>query len=210
MLTDDTDPGPLGRFRMVILLLPTTEPRGEARGGVGFGAGSLDRAFCTRASSFCILAVRDRMWDRDADAGIPFAGPRAGGGLGAVGRAADAVRDVAVVADRVGGRDDDADEASLGLGVVLVSIDGNLDLLGFDVDGTGVLMGGTLVLGSGGGAEASDMGGDGGSLTGVLTEDTEEAASSGVVMSGELAVDMALASNMGLSGIEMSVSVADR
>lgn len=61
VLTDETDPGPLLRLRIVILLLPITVPRGEARGGVGFGAGSLDRADCTRASSFCILAVRDRI-----------------------------------------------------------------------------------------------------------------------------------------------------
>lgn len=44
VLTDETDPGPLLRVRSVTLLLPITEPRGEARGGVGFGAGSLDRA----------------------------------------------------------------------------------------------------------------------------------------------------------------------
>lgn len=73
----------------------------------------------------------------------------------------------------------------------------------------GVLIGGTLVFGSGGGADASDMGGDGGSLIGVLPEDTDEAGSGGVVTIGELAVDMALTSNIGLSGIDRSVSVAD-
>lgn len=188
------------------LLLPITEPRGEARGGVGFGAGSLDRAFWTRASSFCILAVRDRMWDKDVDGGTPFVGPRAGGGLGAVDRVAGAVRSVEFVADRVGGRDD-AEDDNLGLGVTVGSIEGSLDLLGLET-GAGVLIEGTLVFGSGAGADASDIGGDGGSLTGVLTDETDE-DSGGVVMSGELAPDMALPSKMGLSGMERSVSVAD-
>lgn len=153
------------------------------------------------------MAVRDRIWDKDVDGARPLAaGVRTGGGLGAIGLAAEPARNVEFVADRVGGRDD-AEDDSLGLGVVLVSIEGSLDFLVFAA-GTGVLIGGTLVFGNGGGADASDMGGDGGSLTGVLTEEMEE-ASGGVVTSGELAPDMALPSNMGLSGMERSVSVAD-
>lgn len=45
VLTDETDPGPLLRVRIATLLLPSTEPCGDKRGGVGFGAGSRDRAF---------------------------------------------------------------------------------------------------------------------------------------------------------------------
>lgn len=206
VLTDETDPGPLLRVRSVTLVLPITVPRGEARGGVGLGAGSLDRAFWTRASSFCILAVRDRIWDKEVDGTTPLAGVRAGGGLGAMGLFAVPARKVEFVAERVGGRDDAVDD-NLGRGVTVVSIEGSLDFLGFGA-GAGVLIGGTLVLGNGGGADASDMGGDGGSLTGVLTEEMDE-ASGGVVMRGELAPDMALPSNIGLSGIERSVSVAD-
>jgi hypothetical protein len=33
-------------------------PRGEAFGGVEVGAGSLERAVCTRSSSFCIFPIR--------------------------------------------------------------------------------------------------------------------------------------------------------
>lgn len=48
----------------------TTLPlRGEARGGVKVGAGSLERAECTLASSFCIWAVSDRMWESELEAG---------------------------------------------------------------------------------------------------------------------------------------------
>lgn len=175
---------------------------------MGFGAGNLDLADWTRASSFCILAVSDRICDSDVEGAIPFAGVRVGGGLGAVDRTDGVERCVVVVFARVGGRDDAVDE-SLGRGVVLVSIDGSLDLCGFFVGGIGVLIGGTLVLGSGGGADASDMGGDGGSFTCVFAEDTDEAGSGGVVTMGELAMDIALTSNIGLSGTERSVSVAD-
>ena len=36
--------------------------RGLARSGVAVGAGSLDRAECTRCSSFCMLPMRPRIW----------------------------------------------------------------------------------------------------------------------------------------------------
>lgn len=45
-------------------------PRGEARGGVEIGAGSLERAECTRASRRAIWAVRERIWVRELDGGI--------------------------------------------------------------------------------------------------------------------------------------------
>lgn len=204
--TDETDPGPRLRDRTVTLVLPITDPRGEARGGVGLGAGSFERAEWTRASRRCICAVRDRMWVNEVDGGSLFAVARVDG-LEVVDRGAGVLRDIEVfVADRVGGRED-AEDDSLGLGVTLVSIDGSLDFLGLEA-GWGVLMGGTLVLGIGGGAEASDMGGDGGSLTGVFVDDTED-DSGGVVISGELAPETMLLSKMGLSGMERSVRVAD-
>lgn len=59
--TDETDPGPRLRVLTVTLLPPAVDPRGEARGGVGFGAGNFERADWTRASRRCIWAVRDRI-----------------------------------------------------------------------------------------------------------------------------------------------------
>lgn len=47
--------------------------RGLARGGVDVGAGSLERAECTRSSSFCILPISPRIWYRDPDLGRPAA-----------------------------------------------------------------------------------------------------------------------------------------
>lgn len=48
----------------------SAEPgRGEARGGLEVGAGSLDRAECTRCSSFCILPIRPRIWVREVELG---------------------------------------------------------------------------------------------------------------------------------------------
>lgn len=159
------------------------------------------------------MAVRDRICERDVEgasdgfAGERVAEARAVAGLGTGGRAAGVVRRKEPAADLVGGRDDM--EESLGLELVVESMDGGLDLLDLAVGGMGVLIGGTLVLGSGGGADASDMGGEGGSLTGVLFEDTDEVASGGVVTRGELASDKALISNIGLPGSVRSVSVAD-
>jgi hypothetical protein len=43
--------------------------RGLARGGVVVGAGSLDRAACTRSSSFCILPISPRTWTSEPDRG---------------------------------------------------------------------------------------------------------------------------------------------
>ena len=45
--------------------------RGLARGGVCVGAGSLDRAECTRSSSFCILPISPRIWYKEPDLGKP-------------------------------------------------------------------------------------------------------------------------------------------
>lgn len=65
--------------RMVKLVgiagIPTmAEVRGEARGGVLTGPGSLDRALCTRCSSRCICPIRPRIWYSDFEAGIAGAG----------------------------------------------------------------------------------------------------------------------------------------
>ena len=43
--------------------------RGEALGGVDTGAGSLDRADCTRCSSFCIFPIRPRICVREVELG---------------------------------------------------------------------------------------------------------------------------------------------
>ena len=50
--------------------------RGEARGGVRVGPGSLDRAECTRASSRCICAVSVRMWVSEFEVGSLFEAER--------------------------------------------------------------------------------------------------------------------------------------
>lgn len=115
--------------------------------------------------------------------------------------------DALVVADRpVVGRV--APVADLGFGVTLESGAGNLDVF-LGRPGAGVLIDDTLGLDFGRGADASDIGGEGGSLTGVLEEDTDD-ESSGVVMSGEVAPDTVLVvSNMGLSGMESSVETVD-
>lgn len=57
---------PIVRFRERTVTVdgtctPMPDDLGDARGGVWVGAGSLDRAFWTRASRRCICAVRVRM-----------------------------------------------------------------------------------------------------------------------------------------------------
>lgn len=103
--------------------------------------------------------------------------------------------------------DRDAVEDTRGLGVLLDPIEGNLDLFGFAGAVAGVFADGALGFELGIGADASDIGGDGGSCTGVFEEDTDPG---GVETSGELAPDKVLLSNMGLSGMERSVDIVDR
>lgn len=78
---DDTDaaeePGPRFRDLMVTELGmpepgPGSEERGDGLGGVLVvdGAGSFERADCTRASSRCIWAVSVRMCASELDGGI--------------------------------------------------------------------------------------------------------------------------------------------
>lgn len=116
------------------------------------GAGSLDRADWTRASRRCICAVRERMWEREVEAGILWDVDREPGTFGAgvlvVG---------VVVATRVpGGRLDVEVENCFGFGVILWSAEGRRD---FRTADAGVF----AVAAFGRGTEASDMGGDGGS-----------------------------------------------
>jgi hypothetical protein len=67
------------RFRLLRIVTvggiydwPTAEAfRGEARGGVEVGAGSLDRAELTRCSSFCIFPMRPRIWWSEPEAAVP-------------------------------------------------------------------------------------------------------------------------------------------
>lgn len=104
--------------------------------------------------------------------------------------------------------DRDAVEDTRGLEVTLESIEGSLDLFGFPGAVAGAFAGGgPLGFDLGIGADASDIGGDGGSWTGVLEDVTDPG---GVETSGELAPDMVLLSNMGLSGMERSVDIVDR
>ncbi len=96
----------------------------------------------------------------------------------------------------------------LGLGVMVWSTEGSLVFFR-SVGGAGVL---SLVLDAGLGIveEASDMGGDGGSLRTVSLLAGGKAISSGVEISGELAVDLGELSKVGDSGIEMSVDIVER
>jgi hypothetical protein len=96
----------------------------------------------------------------------------------------------------------------LGLGVA--SVDGMRVLR---AAGAGVFAAFTAF---GSGAEASDMGGDGGSWTSDTVSAVEsDFVSGGVVTSGELAVDCGdegsrVRSNVGDSGTEISVEMVDR
>ena len=72
--TDEEAEDPAVRFRDRIVtdagtLDAALIDRGEARGGVVAGAGSLDRTECTLASRRCICAVSERMWESELEAG---------------------------------------------------------------------------------------------------------------------------------------------
>jgi hypothetical protein len=60
-LDEAVEPTALRRLRIVTVEGTLMTPRGEERGGVPTGPGSLERADCTRASSRCIWAVSVRM-----------------------------------------------------------------------------------------------------------------------------------------------------
>src|SRR5688572_13194073 len=74
--TEDEAVDPTVRFRERIVIEEGTDVvlelksvRGDARGGVCVGAGSFERADCTRASSRCICAVSVLMCDSELDEG---------------------------------------------------------------------------------------------------------------------------------------------
>jgi hypothetical protein len=205
---------PIVRLRLRIVTVDGTaaaalllwmELRGEARGGVATGAGSLERADWTRASRRAICAVRERICVRELEAGILWLVARVG--FVAVGRGA-GVRSAAVpvVAARAPGpRVDDMDVLKfLGLGVMLWSADGRRDLR---VVGAGVFT--AFFLGNG--ADASDMGGEGGSWTSdAVSAVPTDLVSGGVRISGELAVELGERSKVGDSGMVISVEMVER
>lgn len=140
------------------------------------------------------------MCDRELDAGslwvargfaVRFAGVRSGAPLDRRGAGA---RLVVVV----GG-------LARGLGVTLLSSDGRRDLR----TTPGVFAAGAF----GRGADASDMGGDGGSFSSEADSTSESFDSGGVVTSGELAVELGDASTflskVGDSRTDMSVEMVD-
>jgi len=149
----------LDRIVTVEGTIPAPMPAGEERGGVPTGAGNLERTDCTRASSRCIWAVRERTWERELDGGMRCEVERVA--LVAGGRGA-GVRTALLVTTRAPCRElvDELKGVGRGFGVTLWSAEGNR-ILRWAAE-TGVLTGGTgLAFGSG--AEASDMGGEGGS-----------------------------------------------
>lgn len=148
------------------------------------------------------------MWVRDVDGGIFFwGGALVGSGFVVLRRAGVGRAAALAVVGRLVVDDRDAVEDTRGLEVTLESIEGSLDLLGFAGAVAGAFAGGPLGFDLGIGADASDIGGDGGSWTGVLDDDTDPG---GVETSGELAPDIVLLSNMGLSGMDRSVDIVDR
>lgn len=144
------------------------------------------------------------MCDRDVEGGILCDAARATDvlvGLGA------GVRTLEVVATRLPGAREVAASDCRGFGVTLLSAEGNLDFL--CIDGPGVLRGFCLGLGSG--ADASDIGGDGGSwISDRVSAVATDLESGGVVMSGELAVELGEWSYEGESGTDISVESAER
>lgn len=162
---------------------------GDARGGVLIGAGSLDLAECTLCSSRCICAVRLRIWVREVELGSP----RVAGAFALALRIRAGVaflpRDAAVLRTGTDGPCEDLKFAlegtrdGLGLGVILFLLERTLRLLGgFD----GVLR--MLRLN---GADASDIGGEGGvGVSETVSAVETDFVSGGVVIIGEDAVEL--------------------
>lgn len=93
-----------------------------------------------------------------------------------------------------------------GFGVMLWSMEGSRDFFG----GAGVF-GLAVLAGLGRGAEASDIGGEGGSCcSGATLAGGSESSSGGVEIRGELAVDCGEFSKVGDSGTEISVEMVDK
>lgn len=147
------EPAPRFRLLRIVTVEGTTDmtdERGDARGGVRTGAGSLERTLWTRASRRCICAVRERMWVSELEVGSLCEAER-----GTVVREGAGVR-VFVTARAPDGRIPVLVRA-LGLGVTLRSAEGMRDLVAAGVR--------SLFLDPGLGSvdEVSDRGGEGGS-----------------------------------------------
>lgn len=98
------------------------------------------------------------------------------------------------------------------LGVTVLSNDGKRDVLGKVPDGLENLPAGVAF---GSGAEASDIGGDGGSFTSeTISVSDNDLLSGGVVIRGELAVELGdvsmVLSNVGDPSTERSVEMVER
>lgn len=186
-----------------------TDCLGDARGGVCVGAGNLDRADCTRASKRCIWAVRERMCVSELEPGSLWVA------RGLMARLAGVLMGGLPVDGRLLGMRVLEPGAFAPLGFGVASADGRRVLRAAPERAAGVFCPAAPAF-LGRGADASDMGGDGGSCTSerVSTVDIDF-VSGGVVTRGELAVDCgeegsAFASNVGDSGTEMSVDMVDR
>ena len=166
------------------------------------GAGSFDRADCTRCSSLCICAVRVRIWVRDVELGSPLV-------AGAFALAFRMTEGVAfLIREELVGTvgplelrkvDDDDGYRAVGFGVVLESPEGILILLfgGF----IGVFTVGIAE------PEASEIGGDGGvGVSETVSVVETDLVSGGVVIIGEEAVDVGESSKDGEFGAEISVA----
>lgn len=111
-----------------------------------------------------------------------------------------------LVTERMPGAFIPLETAPFGFGVMLRSAEGMRDLF---CEFAGVFI---FEDNLGRGAEASDIGGDGGSLIvgAPLLEGGKEISSGGVVIRGELAMERGESPNVGDSGIDISVEIVDK
>jgi hypothetical protein len=175
-------------------LVGPIELRGDMADGVDApGPGSFDLARWTRSSRRCIWAVRLRMWDRELEPGALFDIARVVRAAGGAPLAAPpGVRSIAdpVVADRVPGvRPLEVSGRMRGLAAACWSID---CIRVFRISPADADAGWKLGA-RGSGADASDIGGDGGSVSSVssgMLSPASDFMSVGVVMSGELVAEL--------------------
>ena len=172
------------RFLLLIVTLGGMYPIAEAflgdpRGGVLIGAGSFERADCTRCSRRCICAVRVRICVRDVELGKPLVA----GAFALVLRMTAGVAFRFLVVLGVGidiplevRKPDEGYRCAAGFGVVLESPEGSFNLL---LGGLlGVLAACIAVV------DASDIGGEGGVRASEIPVDTD-LVSGGVAIIGE-------------------------
>ena len=138
--------------------------------------------------------------DADVEALVEVGRPWAAEGRGAGVRIA-----LEVAIREVGARPDVEEPKAFGLGVAPMSTEGRRILR--CAAGPGVLVAGTLESD----AEASDLGGEGGSWISETVSTVEiDLLSGGVMTNGELAVDCGECSNIGDPGMERSVEMVER